>query len=95
MNSKINLGPAIRLNQASLSRLPSNVRVPQYDRQQLTSGIVHIGVGGFHRAHQAVYLDHYFHQTRDRRWGICGVGLMEQDQRLRDAFQTQIVYILW
>jgi mannitol 2-dehydrogenase len=89
MNSKINLGSAIQLNQASLSRLPGNVRVPQYDRHQLTNGIVHIGVGGFHRAHQAVYLDRYFHQTRDRRWGICGVGLMEQDQRLRDAFQAQ------
>ena len=94
MNSKINIGSAIqgsaiKLNEASLPHFVNNVRIPQYDRRQLTNGIVHIGVGGFHRAHQAVYLDRYFHQTRDRRWGICGVGLMEQDKRLRDALQTQ------
>ena len=89
MNSKINTGSKVKLKASSLSHLPKNVRVPSYDRRQLTNGIVHIGVGGFHRAHQALYLDDYFHQTPDRRWGICGVGLLEQDKRLRDALKSQ------
>ena len=43
------------LNQLTLASLPSNIDIPTYDRSQLKAGIVHIGVGGFHRAHQAVY----------------------------------------
>jgi mannitol 2-dehydrogenase len=77
------------LNQASLSHLSNTVRVPQYDRHLLKNGIVHIGVGGFHRAHQALYLDDYFQQTSDFRWGICGVGLLEQDRLMRDALRSQ------
>ncbi|MBW4517705.1 MAG: mannitol dehydrogenase family protein [Timaviella obliquedivisa GSE-PSE-MK23-08B] len=89
MKREINISSVIRLNEASLSELPRNVRVPHYDRSLLKSGIVHIGVGGFHRAHQALYLDNYFHHTLDRQWGICGIGLLEQDRRLRDAFEAQ------
>ncbi|MFQ4141634.1 mannitol dehydrogenase family protein [Chlorogloeopsis sp. ULAP02] len=89
MNSNISKGSAIKLNEASLSRLASNVRVPNYDRHQITNGIVHIGVGGFHRAHQALYLDNYFHQFPDNEWGICGVGLLEFDRRMRDALNSQ------
>src|SRR3712207_8754748 len=47
-------GSTIKLNEASLPRLPGNVRVPKYHRRQITNGIVHIGVGGFHRSHQAL-----------------------------------------
>ena len=79
---------ALKLTESVLSEL-SNVRVPQYDRHTITNGIVHIGVGGFHRAHQAVYLDDYFQQTADHQWGICGVGLLEWDQKMRDALQSQ------
>ena len=57
MNSNTSTGSTIKLNEASLFRLPENVRVPNYDRHQITNGIVHIGVGGFHRSHQALYLD--------------------------------------
>src|SRR5919199_168778 len=89
MNSNISTGSAIKLNEASLSRLPNNVRIPKYDRHQITNGIVHIGVGGFHRAHQALYLDNYFHQKPGSDWGICGVGLLEFDKRMRDALQSQ------
>lgn len=89
MKREINVGSPIQLKETSLSRLSGSVRVPHYDRHSLKSGIVHIGVGGFHRAHQALYLDNYFHQTLDRHWGICGVGLLEQDRRLRDAFEAQ------
>ena len=89
MNSNISTGSVIKLNEASLSRLPGNVRVPKYDRHRITNGIVHIGVGGFHRAHQALYLDNYFHQKPDSDWGICGVGLLEFDKRMRDALKSQ------
>ncbi|MBD2183099.1 mannitol dehydrogenase family protein [Planktothrix sp. FACHB-1355] len=89
MNSNISTNSAIKLNQASLSRLPNNVQIPKYDRTQITNGIVHIGVGGFHRAHQALYLDNYFHQNPGSEWGICGVGLLEFDKRMRDALQSQ------
>jgi mannitol 2-dehydrogenase len=89
MNSNIKPESAIKLNEASLSRLNNHVRIPQYDRHQITNGIIHIGVGGFHRAHQALYLDHYFHQNPKSDWGICGVGLLEFDQRMRDALNSQ------
>lgn len=89
MNSNIKTESAIKLNEASLSRLTNHVRVPEYDRHKVTHGIVHIGVGGFHRAHQALYLDEYFHQNPDSEWGICGVGLLEFDQRMRDALHSQ------
>ncbi|MDV2995629.1 MAG: Mannitol 2-dehydrogenase [Chroococcidiopsis sp. SAG 2025] len=89
MNSNISTGSTIKLNEASLSRLPNNIRVPNYDRHQIINGIVHIGVGGFHRAHQALYLDNYLQQSCDREWGICGVGLLEFDRRMRDALHSQ------
>ena len=89
MNSNISTDSAIKLNEASLSRLENNVRVRNYDRHQITNGIVHIGVGGFHRAHQALYLDNYFHQNPGSEWGICGVGLLEFDKRMRDALYSQ------
>ncbi len=60
----------------------------------MTNGIVHIGVGGFHRAHQALYLDEYIeHEQRGNdnqgsTWGICGVGL-SNDKNKRDILQTQ------
>ncbi len=47
----------IELNQRSITTLPSNVDVPTYDRSKVKAGIVHIGVGGFHRAHQAAYIN--------------------------------------
>jgi mannitol 2-dehydrogenase len=91
MNSNPSTDSTIKLNEASLSRLPGNVRVPKYDRHQITNGIVHVGVGGFHRSHQALYLDDYFHQNPDSDWGICGVGLLdnEYDRRMRDALLPQ------
>jgi mannitol 2-dehydrogenase len=83
--------PAVQLRAANLSRLGAAVRAPAYERRGLPQGIVHIGVGGFHRAHQAVYLDDLLHRPGpDRpRWGICGVGLLPQDARMRDALRPQ------
>ncbi|MBO0842639.1 MAG: mannitol dehydrogenase family protein, partial [Nocardioides sp.] len=59
-----------------------------YDRSGITPGIVHLGVGGFHRAHQARYVDDLL-AAGARDWGIVGVGLLPQDVRMRDALQAQ------
>jgi mannitol 2-dehydrogenase len=66
-------GP-VALGDATLHRLPRGIRRPLYDRTTLSPGIVHIGVGGFHRAHQAVYLDDLA-GTGVTDWGVVGVGL--------------------
>ncbi len=78
-----------RLSEAALSSLPPAVAVPRYDRRGVTPGIVHIGVGGFHRAHEAVYLDDLMAQGPGREWGICGVGLRPADEAMRDALAPQ------
>ncbi len=63
--------------------------VPSYDRSQVSPGIVHIGVGGFHRAHQAMYLDRLMNQGQALDWGIVGLGVMPSDVRMRDALASQ------
>jgi mannitol 2-dehydrogenase len=75
------------LNQANLGSL--SIPVPSYDRSQVTVGIVHFGVGGFHRAHQAMYLDRLMDQGKALDWGICGVGVMLFDLKMREAMHTQ------
>ncbi|WP_036487830.1 mannitol dehydrogenase family protein [Myxosarcina sp. GI1] len=80
---------AIKLNRASLSRLSDRVRIPRYDRTAITNGIVHIGIGGFHRAHQALYIDNYLEQHPNSDWGICGVGLLEYDRKMQEALNSQ------
>ncbi len=79
----------IKLNQSNLKQLPPEVQVPAYDRQAVAQSIVHIGVGGFFRAHQAVYLDDLLHLPGQEEWGYCGVGLLKHDQRMRDALVPQ------
>jgi fructuronate reductase/mannitol 2-dehydrogenase len=66
--------PAVPLSDRTLSDLPPEVSTPTYDRAALRPGIVHIGVGGFHRAHQAVYLDELARRG-STDWGVIGVGL--------------------
>ncbi|MGN6692002.1 MAG: mannitol dehydrogenase family protein [Sphingopyxis sp.] len=58
--------------------LPASIRTPQYDRAAQAAGIVHIGIGAFHRAHQAVYTDDAM-GAGDRDWGIIGVSLRSGD----------------
>ena len=79
----------IQLNQSNLKRLSPEVQVPAYDRQGVTQSIVHIGVGGFYRGHQAVYLDDLLHQPGHAEWGYCGIGLLKHDERMRDALLPQ------
>ena len=63
------------LANATLGRAAPHVAVPAYDRHRLTAGIAHIGVGNFHRAHQARYIDHVLHLPGHEKWAICGIGL--------------------
>jgi fructuronate reductase len=74
-----------RLNNDALADLPAEVRRPAYDRQSVTTGIVHLGVGAFHRAHQAVYTDNVM--ARDPSWGIVAASLRSPDTY--DALQPQ------
>ncbi|MEL7329897.1 MAG: mannitol dehydrogenase family protein [Cyanobacteria bacterium J06559_1] len=92
---------AIRLSEAAIASVPeqlSQVHLPRYDRAKVTNGIVHIGVGGFHRSHQALYIDSYIEQqmiaqlqaqSPESPWGICGVGLLKYDEKMKLALQSQ------
>lgn len=62
---------------------------PQYERADLTVGIVHIGVGNFHRSHQAMYLDRLLNAGSARDWAICGVGVLPGDVAMRDALAAE------
>ena len=74
---------------APLPETADGVGLPNYDRSQITAGIVHFGVGGFHRAHQAMYLDRLMQQGKALDWGICGVGALPHDARMRDVMAAQ------
>ena len=67
----------------------SGVDRPRYDRSALTVGIVHFGVGGFHRAHQAMVVDELLREGLATDWAICGIGVLPQDQRMRDVLHAQ------
>jgi fructuronate reductase len=66
--------------------LPPQVRRPAYDRRDISPGIVHVGLGAFHRAHQAVYTDDRL-AAGERKWGIVGLSLRSPD--VRDALAPQ------
>jgi mannitol 2-dehydrogenase len=72
-----------------MSDYPTQVAVPSYDREQVTVGIVHFGIGGFHRTHQAVYLDRLMNAGGALDWGICGVGVMPPDREMADDLTKQ------
>ncbi len=77
------------LNQANLALLPALVGRPNYDRSGLTAGIVHFGVGGFHRAHMAMSIDRLLNAGIAKNWAICGVGLLEGDRRMAEVLKNQ------
>src|SRR6187549_3758252 len=74
-----------RLTKASLHSARSGTILPTYDRNATRVGIVHIGPGAFHRAHQAFYVDTLLHS--DKRWAICALSL--KSTGLRDALAAQ------
>ena len=77
------------LTAATLPKLNAGVSVPRYDRRQVTTGIVHISVGNFHRAHQAMYIDALMNSGAAMDWGICGIGLQPSSTRMRDVMAAQ------
>ena len=79
----------IDLRLANIGRLSDRFSVvPTYLRDGVNVGIAHIGVGNFHRAHQAMFTDRLLHQGA-RDWAICGVGLMPADEPLATALADQ------
>src|SRR5207253_8433700 len=79
----------MKLNKQNLSRLAPEVAVPAYAVADTRQGIAHIGVGGFHRAHQAYYTDALMNLGEGLDWSICGVGLRAEDRRARDDLAGQ------
>jgi mannitol 2-dehydrogenase len=78
----------LRLGQASLTEIAlRGIPVPTYDRARLRPAIVHVGVGGFHRAHLAVYVHEL--ASRESGWGIAGLGLLARDAEMAAALSAQ------
>lgn len=79
----------MKLNQENLSVVAKSLKVPTYNRKKLKPGIVHIGVGGFHRAHQAFVVQTLLELGGNEDWGICGVGLRKEDHKIAEVFYKQ------
>lgn len=77
----------MKLDESTLPEIP--IARPTYARDEVTVGIVHFGVGGFHRAHQAMYVDTLLQQGVASDWGICGVGVLPGDRKMADALGSQ------
>jgi mannitol 2-dehydrogenase len=77
------------LTEETLAQLNADVSVPRYDRRHVTTGIVHIGVGNFHRSHQAMYIDTLMNRGAAMDWGICGIGLQPSNTAMRDVLAAQ------
>jgi len=74
-----------RLSQSTLANIAKGIAVPAYDRSKVTPGIVHLGIGAFHRAHMAVYVDDLL--GGDPSWGIVGASLRRPDTK--EALEPQ------
>ena len=83
------------LSRSALKKIAGKVKVPKYDQTALQPGIIHIGLGNFHRAHMAAYMDDLFSKEGDgefeknKKWGIVGAGIMSFDQTKRDLLEPQ------
>ncbi|MBB5912077.1 fructuronate reductase [Nocardia transvalensis] len=90
--------PAIvpRLSARNLSRLPPGVARPQFAPSALSTGIVHLGCGAFHRAHQALATQHAIGADGDRRWGIAAIAMSSPDVvtalRAQDNLYTTLLH---
>lgn len=79
----------VKLSLASLKDAAATAAVPAYDPKSLRPGIVHFGVGNFHRAHQAIYLDDLFNRGQGHDWAIIGAGVLPSDAVMRDKLKDQ------
>jgi mannitol 2-dehydrogenase len=82
------IGEPQPLNGRTVARWREQLPVPSYDRGLVIPGVVHVGVGGFHRAHLAMYHDRLLSEGA-LDWGICGVGVMPADRRMKEVLQAQ------
>ena len=81
--------PGIKLSNRTLQSLPDSVTCPIYDRAALKPGIVHIGLGNFHRAHQAWYLHRLMQEGLAQDWAIIGAGIRAYDATMRGRLLAQ------
>jgi len=79
--------PPLPLNERTLARHAARISVPTYDRAALRRGVVHMGVGSFHRSHQSVYFDELARRGLGDRWALTGVGLHRRE--MKEAFDAQ------
>jgi mannitol 2-dehydrogenase len=79
----------VKISTATVDTLPAHVLALQYCRSNLRPGILHFGVGNFHRAHMAVYLDELFKKGIDLNWAIVGASVRNEDRALRDNLRLQ------
>jgi len=89
MNTQKLRSKQIKLSNATLGALPTGIKTPDYDRAALTPGIVHIGVGNFHRAHQAWYLHRLMQAGEAQDWAIIGAGVRPFDEAQRQKLAQQ------
>ena len=80
---------AIKLSAANLPSIGKSLAVPNYTHSQLSQGIMHFGVGNFHRAHLAVYLDDLFNKGMNHDWALVGAGVMPSDEKMRQTLVAQ------
>ncbi len=78
-----------KLNAKNLHLFPGEVAIPAYDRSKIKTGIVHIGIGGFHRSHEAYYTDQLLQHYGSTEWGICGIALLDTDIKIFNALADQ------
>ncbi|WP_375492053.1 mannitol dehydrogenase family protein [uncultured Jatrophihabitans sp.] len=78
----------VQLTAATMPTVGRGVAVPDYPRDRAAASTAHLGVGGFHRAHQAMYHDRLLHGG-DPQAGIVGVGVLKADLSMRDALRRQ------
>ena len=81
----------MRLSEKNLCQLPGAVAKPAYDRSQVVGSIVHLGIGAFHRAHQAVYTD-ILAAEHGSDWGYCEVNLIGGEQQIADLKAQDNLY---
>lgn len=89
MTDHISEALAVKLSNSTLGQLPDDVLRPTYARADLTPGIVHVGLGNFHRAHQAWYLHRLMQAGLAQDWAIVGAGVRAGDAIMREKLRAQ------
>ncbi len=79
----------VKLSTDTLDKIDPSVSTPAYQQSELSAGIVHVGVGNFHRAHQSVYLNRLFNMGLDHDWAVVGAGVTDYDRSMRERLSKQ------